>query len=236
MLRWKKMRVFLAGFLGAIALGQSNPDPKPDFPPSREVHISPSTLKQDSQSVTSRPDYWTARGFTLKDIVARLYKVEERRVILPAALDAAPRYDFALVLPAPEEDAAIDRLVEQAIQTRFGIAIAREKRLSDVYVMTASHELPAATSRSGSSGVTITATSISANNATMQDISEMLEHHLQRTVLDETGLTGRYEFALTGITRSTGGFLKALNEKLGLTLTPAPREVDMIIVTLARAV
>lgn len=225
------MRLFLVSFFAVVALGQRpGADPKPDFPPSREVHISPSTMKEDSASVTSRPDYWTARGFGLKEIIAHLHKVDEDRVIIPTSLDPGKHFDFALVLSSPENDDAIDSLVEQAIQTHFGITIGRENRTMEVYVMTAPRGLPASGSKGTSSGVTITTTSISADNATMQDIRQMLEQHLRRIVLDETGLAGRYEFDIKGIARGTDAFLRALRDNLGLDLTRTQREVEVVIV------
>jgi uncharacterized protein (TIGR03435 family) len=216
------------------------------FAQTSEVQISPSTFKGEPASGATQPNSFTARGYTLQQMIARLNKVTPSRVVMPVVipvvmpvvLDAKQRYDFALVTPGPEDDAAIDHRIEQAIRARFHIAIAREKRAGEVYVMTAPHGAspamkvrPAPTSGSISSGVTITADSISATNAAMEDISRMLEQHLQRTILDETGLTGRYDFDIKGIARGDDGFRSALRDQLGLDLTPARREIEMIVVT-----
>ncbi|HLX45760.1 MAG TPA: TIGR03435 family protein [Bryobacteraceae bacterium] len=212
------------------------------FAQTSEVQISPSTFKGEPASGATQPNSFTARGYTLQQMIARLNKVTPSRVVMPVVipvvLDTKQRYDFALVTPGPEDDAAIDHRIEQAIRARFHIAIAREKRTVEVYVMTAPHGpspamkvRPAPASGSISSGVTITADSISATNAAMEDISRMLEQHLQRTLLDETGLTGRYDFEIKGIARGDDAFRSALRDRLGLDLTPARREIEMIIVT-----
>jgi uncharacterized protein (TIGR03435 family) len=205
---------------------------------SPEVRISPSTFKGEPSSGTMPPNSFTARGYTLQQMIARIYKVTPSRVVMPSSPDAKQRYDFALATAGPEDDAAIDHRIEQAIRARFQIAIAREKRAEDVYVMTAPQgPLPAMKVRPApspgriSSGVTITADSISADNAAIGDVSQMLEQHLQRTLLDETGLTGRFEFEITGIARGDDAFRNALRDRLGLDLTPARREIEMIIVT-----
>jgi uncharacterized protein (TIGR03435 family) len=206
------------------------------------VRISPSTLpadvRTDPESVVIRPNSWTARGFNLLDIVARLYKVRETRVVLPASLDNRQRFDFSLAFDQPEDDAAIDRQVEEAVRSKFGIAIAREQRPMDIFVMTAPRgpspamrQLPDPSAGAISSGVTITSTSISATNATMDDISLMLERHLQRIVLDESGLKGRYDFEIKAIPRGANSFAIALNQSLGLDLTRTRREIEMIVVT-----
>src|SRR5947209_20270450 len=103
------MLVLSAGFLCAVALfGQERPpqrrDPKPDYPPSYQVHISPTTKTEDGTSTTIAPDYWIARGFELKAVIASVYQVDPSRLDFPLSLDDAKRYDFALVLPKPESE------------------------------------------------------------------------------------------------------------------------------------
>src|SRR5271170_554521 len=72
---------------------------KPGFPPSYEVHISPTTLEVGSTSGSSAPDYWTMRGFDLKTLIARTYGFDISRVDFPDTNAAKKRYDMALVLP-----------------------------------------------------------------------------------------------------------------------------------------
>ena len=207
-----------------------------------DVKISPSTLpadaKVDPESVVTRPNSWTARGFNLSEIVAYLYKVRETRVIVPASPDGKERFDFSLAFDQPESDAAIDQRVEEAVRARFGIAIARERLPMDIFVMTAPNGLapavrvlPEPSSGSISSGVTITSNSIAVKNATMDDVSLMLERHLQRIVLDETGLKGRYEFEIKSIPRGANSFVNALKQTAGLDLARTRREIEMIVVT-----
>ena len=67
----------IVGPLCAVAIfGQQRsprpPDPKPDYPPSYQVHISPTTKTEDGTSTTIAPDYWIARGFELKAAIASL--------------------------------------------------------------------------------------------------------------------------------------------------------------------
>jgi uncharacterized protein (TIGR03435 family) len=201
-----------------------------------EVQISPSTLKDVNESVDMRPNSLTARGFTLKQIIAWVSKVSASRVIIPRSLDSPQRYDFSLATPGPEDDAALDRRIAQAVGSRFQVAITREIRPQDVYVMTtrpspALKPAPASPSTAISSGVTITTTSISAENASIEDISQMLEQHLHAIVVDESGLKGRYQFEIKSIPRGDEAFLGALRDNLGLDLTRARRDIEMIIVT-----
>ena len=226
------MRFCLSAILALRAFAQTPAD----------VKISPSTLpadaKVDPESVVIRPNSWAARGFNLSEIVARLYKVRESRVILPPSLDDKQRFDFSLAFDKPETDAAIDQRVEEAVRARFGIAITREQLPMDIFVMSAPagpspaiRVLPEQSSGSISSGVTITSNSIAVKNATMDDVSLMLERHLQRIVLDETGLKGRYEFEIKSIPRGANSFVNALKQTAGLDLARTRREIEMIVVT-----
>jgi uncharacterized protein (TIGR03435 family) len=196
------MRLILVSIVPVVmALGQSAADPKPGFPPSYEVHISPTAKPEGSVSTTSRPDYWIARGFSLKGIIAKIKDVDENRVILPASADTTTRYDFALVLPQPEDDPGLHRRVEQAIEKYFGVTIQSEQRPMDVFVMTAPHGKAAALKASPDSHSVAQyklsirgGVSLSANNLTMSLLSQMLAEQFGRIVIDETGLPGGYDF------------------------------------------
>jgi uncharacterized protein (TIGR03435 family) len=108
---------------------------KPDIPPSYEVHISPS--KTNGTEGDSGPDHWVKRGFDLKSIVSQVYGRDPSRVVLPDALDNGDKYDFVVVLPNPEDQKAIDQLVQHAIEKQFRVSAVVESKPADVYVMTA---------------------------------------------------------------------------------------------------
>jgi uncharacterized protein (TIGR03435 family) len=71
---------------------------------------------------------------------------------------------------------------------------------------------------------------ISLSNGTMDDFCKTLEHGLDRPVVDETGLGGRYDIELSCGHTSTSEFLQRLRTQLGLHLTPARRDVTMVVV------
>jgi uncharacterized protein (TIGR03435 family) len=110
---------------------------RPAFPPSYEVHISPARESGAGISSTSARDHWTALGFDLKAIIARVYGVDQSRIDLPSDLDIRERYDFAVVLPKEETPETIDRLVQEAIAKQFGLVMTHETRSVEAYVLTA---------------------------------------------------------------------------------------------------
>ena len=71
---------------------------------------------------------------------------------------------------------------------------------------------------------------ISASNSTMDDLRRSLEMALHRPILDETGLKGTYDIEVYGKAGNTDEFLKMLSEQQGILITPALRNIEMLVV------
>jgi uncharacterized protein (TIGR03435 family) len=241
-------------------------EPKPDIPPSYEVHISPTTTRGTSSS--AGPDHSVQLGFDLRTMLSIVTEKDPTRIVLPASLEipSSPenkaRYDFVLVLPREEDKATKSRLVQQGIEKYFQVSITVENRTTDVYVMTAlegktpaakdpdeahggfssssfSKRVEIATKESGipptidelrEAGMSRGISEISASNCTMDDFRRSLEDGLERPIVDETNLTGRFDLAVHGKARNTEEFLQLLRDQLGLVLTPAQRRIEMLVV------
>jgi len=79
-----------------------------------------------------------------------------------------------------------------------------------------------------SSGITLG--SISVSGGTIEGFCKELEKGLDRKVVDETHLTGRYDFNVVRGDRKRDEFFDLLREQLGLALTPEQRDVPMLVV------
>ena len=89
---------------------------EPDIEPSFELHVSHLGSEPSTGHVTGGgPDSFSARGFTLREMLARLLHVDERRAQLPPDLDAKERYEFTMRLPAAEPWPEIERRVIDGI-------------------------------------------------------------------------------------------------------------------------
>lgn len=194
-------------------------------------------MQEAATSSVSRPEYWAVRGFGLKSTIARVYDINPQRLVLPSSVDTEERYDFVVVPPKPLSEDEIHRLVRQAIQDQFHLAIAHVSRVMDVYVMTAPNgpspaikalpETPCCWTGAMSAG----GNRISVHGLPMKDFCRHLELVLHRPVVDETNFKGRYEFEVRGDGPwDENVFMSLLREKLGLTLTPDRRQVDMLVV------
>ena len=70
---------------------------------------------------------------------------------------------------------------------------------------------------------------ISTSNGTMDDFCKTLEQGLDRPVIDETGLGGRYDIESLSGPISTGELLERLRTHLGLHLAPARRDITILV-------
>jgi uncharacterized protein (TIGR03435 family) len=68
------------------------------------------------------------------------------------------------------------------------------------------------------------------DSLTMQELCQLLEGGLDRPIVDETHLTGSYVLNIHSEAVSTRDFLRVLCDKLGLVVTPARREISMLVV------
>jgi len=68
---------------------------------------------------------------------------------------------------------------------------------------------------------------------TMQALCEMIEHGLDRPLLDETNLPGSYAINVQTDATTTEDFLRLLSGRLGLITTSARRNVRMLVIRLA---
>ena len=252
-----------------------SPPPKPDLPPSDEVHIS---LSKEQGTVSSTaPDHWMRRGFDLRAVLSLIFDTGATRVELPQALDNGTRFDFVFVPPQPEDAETINRKVQQAIEKYFHVTVAPEIRSVDAYVISAQKgKTPPSKSESEAFGGGVAWTSrsfvvpeafrlpegaaptrkaveemtrramespeyreamamaqlvgMTALSSSMDDFRRGLEEGLHRPVIDETGLTGFYDFQVKGEAQTTEEFLAILRDQLGLLVTPVRRSIEMIVV------
>ena len=102
--------------------------------PSYELHVRES-VGTGAQVTASGPDYWSASNFTLREVIAMLFAVDDDRVELPPQFDRPQRYVLAMRLPAPEPRRAIEMRVRQEIEHYFGVSVTRDTREQDVIVV-----------------------------------------------------------------------------------------------------
>jgi uncharacterized protein (TIGR03435 family) len=210
------------------------------------VRISATKPSELGTSSDTGPAHWRTRGFELQETIGQLYNIDARRVVLPAALDHK-KYDVAVTFPTAQPREALMERVRLAINEKFALRLEFEDRYTDVYVLTVmpSRRAPKAVQDSSDilawslGSVSIGGRDYQASDRellgvnvsgmTMEKIALMLEEGLDRLVIDETRLSGRYDLRTEPEASSTQQFFEMLREQCGLELKPAQRTVRMLV-------
>jgi uncharacterized protein (TIGR03435 family) len=229
-------------------------DRKPDFSPSYALHILPSGVKGTGNY--GGDDFWSLQGFDVKGVISVVYDLNTVRIRLPASVDDRKRYDLSMVLPLPESKESICERFRQGIQDHFHLAVTRETRLMDVYVVTAlDPRLPAAKARSTGGGVrffhigfetfkdvgdggrevpapttfNLTAIRSISIDGTIDDFCEALERQLDRPLVNGTDLDGEFAFRIEPSQHENSDFLDRLRDQLGLVIARGQRNVELLV-------
>ena len=232
-------KLSLALCCAALAMAQeSRPGviPPPHFPPSYQVHISPTGLPQ-GEEIGEAANYWVARGWDLRNMIAEAWHVDTSRLDIAKGVDAEKRYDFAMVLPKPEDRDTIYTFVRQAIQEQLHLRISSVPEPKDVFVLTAPNGLapavkllPLDANAASTSHMEMTNHSISAHGITVQQLCHSLTGLLGKLIVDETHVDARLDIEVETDGHGRSGLIAMLHDKLGLVLTPAHRDVEMVVV------
>jgi uncharacterized protein (TIGR03435 family) len=226
-----------------------------------QLQLTPTKMPDGSVSIAIEGDSWIARGFDLKSLFAQIYDFDPRRIDFTDHGLADTRYDVTLTTPTEMDEDALQRLVAGALEKKLGLSITPESRAQDVYVLTApggpsaamhphtappdgktallpldagdgtdgteqfSFEARHCTGKASSRGIT-------ASGGTMREFGRQLEPDLDRMLIDETHLTGAYDFSVAAYDDQETLF-KVLHDQLGLVVTPARRNVDVLAVRAA---
>ena len=223
------------------------------------VRISLTAMDADSSSIQIGADQWSVRGLDLKTLIAEVYDVDARLVDLPATVDTTARYDVSLLWPNDSNPEQVQQLLRKAIEKNFHLAIASESRSMDVYLLTAPngpgpaihpHSAAPQSNRlyrqaslanyaedKAQQQITFTgklcsgaaSAGILATKASLAEFARSLDPDLDRVLLDDTKLTGSFDFRV-GTYRSQQELFQRLRDQLGLVIVPAQRQMPVLTV------
>ncbi|HKQ49780.1 MAG TPA: TIGR03435 family protein [Phycisphaerae bacterium] len=166
------------------------------------------------------------------NLLSSVYQTPAYLVDLRATLPDG-YYDVVASLPAGKAE-QLYPLLRRATETAFGITTRRERRESDVYVLTlpegGSSLLKPTAMASGGSGTRSSTDKIELTGETLKRLAALLGTRLSTPVIDETGLAGRYDIKLKWEGDGPEPVIQAVEQTLGLELRPARRRVEFLVV------
>lgn len=173
-------------------------------------------------------------------LISSAYEVNAPRIVDSAALPK-DRYDWIVSLPSNQSEA-----LQAEIKKKLGLVAKGEMRETNVLLLTVARQnapglKPTSVTDGTSSSLRPVAGRINCTNQPVSTLASLfLENILEIPVIDQTDLTGRYDFDLHW--SQPGGYAapnpealkQALLDQLGLKLTPATKSIEMLVVEKAQ--
>jgi uncharacterized protein (TIGR03435 family) len=178
-------------------------------------------------------------GHTLPSIVSDLWDIPASR-LTGRALDDHTAFDISLSIPvAPPSE--FRSWARDVIAAAFHLKMTREKRDTDVWILTKTDARPAALEPPGTisdlsnPGIfpappPSTGFLFKLVNTDVSFIAQFMEAAAGRPVIDETGIAGRYDFHVSYSKAAPEGLIEAMRNG-GFKLDPGRRTIEFLAVS-----
>jgi uncharacterized protein (TIGR03435 family) len=171
-------------------------------------------------------------GKTLRNILSDTYQIPEGRVDAPDWCRST-RYDFSVVTPQHEEQLR-GTLLKQILEAAFQLKLHEEMKETSVYILRRidgqQPKLQQAATSGKSSHLIPAKGEAESMNASIGAITHLAQYVLGKEVLDETGLTDRYDFSLKWDANQPTSLVIAIRNQLGLELVADRRKMNHLVV------
>lgn len=221
------------------------------------VTIKPSDPNRPGKVFTVRGHQVMTINTTLNDLITMAYSVHVRQVVGGPDWLETQKYDITGEPDAPGQPstAQLRVMLQKLLADRFKLSFHRDKKELPVYALVAGPKGPTLTKSAGDpnglpglffQGLGV----LPARNATMSDLANVMQTAvLDRPVVDQTGISGRYDFTLKWTPDETQfasmgvrvpppaddpnappGLFTAIQEELGLKFESTKAPVDVIVI------
>ena len=249
-MQWNWMGVVVLAAGVGVAAGQGEKPMATDAHPGFEVAaIKLTPPESNNQGIQSDGHRLNLKGETVKSVMMFVYGVQGKQILGEPAWADEEKYDEQGVLDTEGEPDVkqMQEALGKLLADRFGLKIHKEKREMSYFALRVAlggpkleksktpDAQPDQTGNGGAKGMNMKFT---AN--TMDDFTLGMNYFTDRPVVNETGLTGRWDFTLkwTPDEMKAGdlpadaapGMFTAIKDELGLKLEPAKGPVEVLVV------
>jgi uncharacterized protein (TIGR03435 family) len=221
--------------------------------------IKPGDPNDQRESILTSPGgRFTAKGVTLRELISEAYDLRDHQISggpgwMGSArfdIDARPSSAVEIAL-GPAGFSQIRPMIQSLLEERFRLAVHRETKQEPVYELVVARggpklkEVPDSANAS-QSGLHTERQKIVGTAARAPMLARVLAGRLGRSVIDKTGLTGKYDFTLE-YTPDPGplageqdappppdssgpSLFTALQDQLGLKLESAKGPVEVLVI------
>ena len=221
-----------------------------DADPSYEVAtIKPSSPDEQSDGFDMKGRHMLIKNETVDKMLTLAYGVHPRQIVDAPAWFATEQFDVDGVLdvegfPNLNQMRAI---VKKLLAGRFQLAFHHEQRELAVYALTVAKAGPKiapstlGANEHGSEGTNSRGgqETMKVKNLSMADFALVLQFHVDRPVIDRTGLAGKWDFKWTWTvdesrvppdSNAAPGLFTAIQEQLGLKLEAVKAPADVFVI------
>jgi uncharacterized protein (TIGR03435 family) len=195
-----------------------------------DIRIAPAPKNEPQMAGQGNADQFVIRNLSLKAIIGLLWQQRVTRISFPKDLDK-DGYDVTAHIPEGSREQML-QAVRGAVLQRFGLTAHKATLPQTVYVLRTG-EHPSSQFRPAKEGeftVSGGGKNIVMGSATpVAVLANAFEDILETPVIDETGLSGNYDYsAATQTPPPQSAFEMA--RQLGLEFTQAERPIEMLVV------
>jgi uncharacterized protein (TIGR03435 family) len=188
------------------------------------------------------PDFEAGKA-SLEDVIPAFFDISPKLVFAKTKLPEG-LYDVSAIAP-PDKMPELKRQFADKLKTTFGIAIQTKKQNVKVYVMTVcSTNAPGIKQVKRRGGGGQRPGGFYLNGTEMDDIASFMELSLDKPIINETGLAGRWSVDVrwqmskselnSDSNPDPDKVIKAVREQLGLELTSTNRTLEVLEITKTR--
>jgi uncharacterized protein (TIGR03435 family) len=209
--------------------------------------VKPSAAaSSDSSGINTHAGLVDARNVTLQRCIIGAYSVGPHQVVGGPDWAYADRWDIMGKADQPiGGDDILNQMLQRLLADRFRLTLHRESKILPAYVLEVDKKGPKLEKAEGGDSDTNTSTrrggrvTIDAKNTDMDLFAQILARKMDLPVVNQTGLTGDFNFKLHWTPDSvpaqeqTGddvSIFTALQEQLGLRLRSAKAPVEVLVI------
>jgi uncharacterized protein (TIGR03435 family) len=187
---------------------------------------------------------------TVQTMIEMSYEVHAKQIVNAPSWVESQRFDVEGLPDVQGQPNVLQfqEMVRKLLEERFGLKFHTEKREMPRYVLTVAKggpklepakSPPDALPNERGTGDS-TSRTLEMENVSVGDLAHNLQGALDRPVVDETGLSGKYDFTLKWLRQDApvaadadnnlSPLFTALQEQLGLKVEPSKGEVEMMVI------
>lgn len=144
--------------------------------------------------------------------------------------DDLSRVCFDFIVP-PGQEAHLKPLLREALRQYLPVQATWVPATKPAYVLRRLKSAPPLPASTKPEQLSYGGGEFAMEGSRLESLRDYLENELQRPVVDETGLTGRYDVAFATEGADVKASLVAALARLGLEVVEAPREIQMLRLT-----